>query len=260
MQNRYVGDVGDFGKYGLLRWLTGMTSGDDLVRLRLGVVWYLHPDEIERSPSRFDYLSNCAGNETFYECDVHLYENLQNLVVFNQNSIAEIQESNLLPDNTLYYGRRLFFERHEEVIPWEPRGQSWLDGAFNRVGKADVVFFDPDNGIASLGIERQNPHSPKHTFLCDIEQLANGGRRNLVILHSLHSTKSTDPGAATQEIYDRLQGAFPVALVWRLYYRPRNVVYFIVAPPGVHQDAIGIRRENFVEGANPWAQHFGQLP
>ena len=38
MQDRYVGDVGDFGKYGLLRALCG---GD----LTLGVVWYLYPDE-----------------------------------------------------------------------------------------------------------------------------------------------------------------------------------------------------------------------
>ena len=38
VQDRYVGDVGDFGKYGLLRALCG---GD----LTLGVVWYLYPDE-----------------------------------------------------------------------------------------------------------------------------------------------------------------------------------------------------------------------
>ena len=36
MQDRYTGDVGDFGKYGLLRWL----CGQDAAPLRLGVVWY----------------------------------------------------------------------------------------------------------------------------------------------------------------------------------------------------------------------------
>lgn len=41
MQNCYVGDIGDFGKYGLLKAL----GGDDL---RLGVVWYLNPDEKKR--------------------------------------------------------------------------------------------------------------------------------------------------------------------------------------------------------------------
>ena len=35
MQNKYVGDVADFGKRGLLRFLSGMTSEGDLARLRL---------------------------------------------------------------------------------------------------------------------------------------------------------------------------------------------------------------------------------
>lgn len=38
MQDRYVGDIGDFGKYGLLRALCAHD-------LSLGVVWYLVPDE-----------------------------------------------------------------------------------------------------------------------------------------------------------------------------------------------------------------------
>ena len=37
-QNRHIGDVADFGKYGLLRYLSGETPEDDGCRLRLGVV------------------------------------------------------------------------------------------------------------------------------------------------------------------------------------------------------------------------------
>ena len=40
MQNRYAGDVGDFGKYGLLRTLCREPP-----LLSLGVVWYLVSDE-----------------------------------------------------------------------------------------------------------------------------------------------------------------------------------------------------------------------
>ncbi len=44
MQNRYVGDVGDFGKYGLLRYLVGVRSSTSVAdSLRLRVIWYLHP-------------------------------------------------------------------------------------------------------------------------------------------------------------------------------------------------------------------------
>ena len=51
MQNQYVGDIGDFGKYGLLRAI----SGDPL---RLGVVWYLFPDEPPKEPGKGDGSSS----------------------------------------------------------------------------------------------------------------------------------------------------------------------------------------------------------
>ncbi len=40
MQDRYVGDIGDFAKFGLLRYIL---SG--LPQLKLGVQWYELPDE-----------------------------------------------------------------------------------------------------------------------------------------------------------------------------------------------------------------------
>ena len=43
MQDRYAGDLGDFLKLGLLRWLVAPSF--DAPPHRLGVVWYLAPDE-----------------------------------------------------------------------------------------------------------------------------------------------------------------------------------------------------------------------
>ena len=46
MQNRYVGDVADFAKHGLLRFLSGATDTErPEPKLRLGLVWYLYHDE-----------------------------------------------------------------------------------------------------------------------------------------------------------------------------------------------------------------------
>ena len=39
MRDVWVGDVGDYFKYALLRYLSGHTS-DDKARLALGVLWY----------------------------------------------------------------------------------------------------------------------------------------------------------------------------------------------------------------------------
>ena len=44
MQNKYVADIGDFGKYGLLNYLCNPSNACS-EKLSLGVNWYLVKDE-----------------------------------------------------------------------------------------------------------------------------------------------------------------------------------------------------------------------
>ena len=50
MQDRYAGDLGDFLKLGLLRYLVAATDGRPA--LRLGVVWYRVPDEAHNADGK----------------------------------------------------------------------------------------------------------------------------------------------------------------------------------------------------------------
>lgn len=60
MQNRYVGDIGDFGKYGLLKALAGHG-------LRLGVHWCLNTDDEDSSDGNLtDYLDLRACDPALY--------------------------------------------------------------------------------------------------------------------------------------------------------------------------------------------------
>ena len=67
MQNKYAGDIGDYGKLGLLRFLHA-------AGLTVGVNWYLTPDE-----------DNTDGIFTEYpkyrHCDEPLYCVLQQIAV-----------------------------------------------------------------------------------------------------------------------------------------------------------------------------------
>lgn len=70
MQNRYTGDIGDFGKLGLLRQLR-------LTGLSIGVNWYLTPDETHNGDGRhIAYLKNDA----FRVCDEQLWSVLGQIV------------------------------------------------------------------------------------------------------------------------------------------------------------------------------------
>ena len=70
MQNRYTGDIGDFGKLGLLRVL--QSAG-----LSIGLNWYLTPDETHNGDGRHvSYL----GLQEFRACDEGLWLALRAIV------------------------------------------------------------------------------------------------------------------------------------------------------------------------------------
>lgn len=78
MQDRYAGDVGDFGKFGLLRHLCGKTAQDKHPQLKPGVIWYRVPDENHNGDGRhISYLTRSPQNDRcFRTCDEAVYDAL----------------------------------------------------------------------------------------------------------------------------------------------------------------------------------------
>ena len=70
MQNRYTGDIGDFGKFGLLRQLSH-------TGLSIGLNWYLTPDETHNGDGRhIEYLKK----DSFRSCDEYLWQELGHIL------------------------------------------------------------------------------------------------------------------------------------------------------------------------------------
>ena len=103
-----MGDVGDFGKYGLLRALC-MPTDDRGAALRLGVVWYLTSDETHNNDGRhIGYLQPTSKNlQTFRACDPGLYDALADIVGGDARNVSAIRQQRVLPDDTVYYERLL---------------------------------------------------------------------------------------------------------------------------------------------------------
>ena len=51
MKNQYVGDIGDYGKYGLLRFLANKG-------IKIGVNWYLTENDLTNDGNKTDYLKD----------------------------------------------------------------------------------------------------------------------------------------------------------------------------------------------------------
>ena len=121
MQNRYVGDVGDFAKHGLLRFLSGMTdAAEPEPKLRPGLIWYMFPDErhgldrkkISGDGKFVDFLKPTEKDDKhkYRDCDPDLWELLRDLVLRDVDAFI-VPRYESLPGNTLYYNAPLHFPR-----------------------------------------------------------------------------------------------------------------------------------------------------
>ena len=174
MQDRYAGDVGDFGKYGLLRAITqpDIAKQGDPETLSLSVVWYRHPDEKDTNDGKhIDYLAP-SRRENFRKCDPELYECLAQIVRYDlrtkkakgRRSISKIENSKILGSRTRFFG--------DEECPYDAVvRKKWHRKALNAMQGSDVVFLDPDNGIKCedrIPVSFQNPASGKHAYLEEV--------------------------------------------------------------------------------------------
>ena len=95
MKHPYVGDVGDFGKYGLLR-VVGKHPGG----MRLGVVWYLTDAQEHNNDGKHDgYLKNGSQRErdSFRNCDPALYDRLGVIRRNSQLDLNMVEDGSVLP-------------------------------------------------------------------------------------------------------------------------------------------------------------------
>lgn len=95
MQDRYAGDVGDFGKLGMLRYMEA--SG-----LKVGINWYLVGDESHNNDGKhIGYLDN----ERYRRCDDELLASLTAMLASGIRTVLEIEKLDLLNTQKYYHER-----------------------------------------------------------------------------------------------------------------------------------------------------------
>ena len=90
MQHRYVGDVGDFGKYALLRRLRGLA---DEASLSMGIIWCLFPNESSNGDGRhIAYLERAD----FRDLDEVLLIALKAIIQSGERRVSSVLSAGLL--------------------------------------------------------------------------------------------------------------------------------------------------------------------
>ena len=103
MQDRYTGDIGDFGKLGLLRVLQSRS-------LTIGVNWYLTPDEDHNDDGKHTkYLKD----ESYRKYDEALWLELNQIVDAKQRRVSTLQNDRIL--QAVFYDEILDFTGKEKA-------------------------------------------------------------------------------------------------------------------------------------------------
>ena len=135
MQNRYAGDVGDFGKIGMLRCI-------EKQGIKVGVNWYLVEDESHNQDGKHvGYLQD----KKFVGLDEELRRALGSLILSNERSVNHLEKLNLLQTDMYYHDvlKPVGSAFRESRLNWHRNGLKAMSGA-------ELVFLDPDNGLLPL--------------------------------------------------------------------------------------------------------------
>ncbi|MYB41179.1 MAG: hypothetical protein F4X76_03105 [Chloroflexi bacterium] len=233
MQDRYAGDIGDFAKYGLLRAL----CGDDL---RLGVLWYLVPDEpSDGNGGVTGYLDSVEAG--LRECDPDLFDELRGLVA-TERSVAEVQRRRILPERTS------FFE-HEAPAGLRER-RRWVQDGVRAVADADLVFADPDNSLRDPSARTGRTEHKKHAYYDEIQPCWRRGQSLMIYQHTARlGTFEEQIASRVRDLCTHFDGA-PGLMILRW----RRVVSraFLIIPAAAHADRLTARVDALLD--SPWGQ------
>lgn len=169
MQDRYAGDIGDFGKIALLNALHDQG-------LSIGVNWYKTEPLDSEKKANGAYKQNDGGYlipPDLGECDPIISSKLTKIVA-DGRSIDALEKAGLISD-AVYYNK---------TVTVNDRG-NWHAEAISFFNRHDtnLVFLDPDNGLLVKSVKESNPRSVKYVFDGEIEDYLKNGCSVLIYNH-----------------------------------------------------------------------------
>lgn len=209
MQDKYVGDIGDYVKLGLLRAL--------MPDRKLGVVWYRVPDEAGNNDGgKIEYLEK---PECFRSADPELFDHLKGVVCGGKKAIESLFP--MVPGAISYVECVTTTDPQANRREWRKK---WFARVLEHLSGCDIVFADPDNGI----VDDEDKRKGKKDFCKQIpleEVRALARDRCAIIYH--HNTRAK--GGHDREV-DRWLGrlGMPAIAVRAPAYSPRT--FFVINP------------------------------
>ncbi len=214
MQDQYVGDIGDYAKYALLRAIQNAEPNK-----LIGFAWYLRDNDGSPDGGKISYLEK---PQKWSSLDSKTFNFLATIVADNQRHIQSIQSSTLFAPSTRFFDQRMTFGSRSG---YGNRDQ-WFHDCEIYMRNADIVFADPDNGLAEGN--RNKSISTKHIHIGEARRLLS---HKIGVVYHHNTRRKGGHGMEITYWRNRLIQECGAKACRALYWRPFSPrTFFIINP------------------------------
>ncbi len=240
MKDQYFGDLNDFEKYGLLRALGGYG------RLSTAVCWALTENDSRSDGSRTDYLREPT---TWRPHDPVVFDHLHEQVLQKHiRRVRAIERAEILPNCRFFGG----------ILPDDASlRDDYFERFFDFAEGADLVFFDPDNGLGVKSVARGRKGSSKYLYRCELERTFLAGYSVLFYQHFPRRPRDEFMKGAVGQL-SQLGGLRSVVsfssshVAFILLVQPHHTAKFFHNAEGFAQRWGGLVRTTWYRLTTPW--------
>ncbi len=235
MKNQYVADIGDYGKYGLLRFLAARG-------IRIGINWYYTPNDGSRDGKYTDYLKD-HQNRVY---DPELFDALKEIAFLENKSVQMVESAQLIP-NAEYFSEELTGTGSVPATRKMNR-HLWFNNSMLILKHSALIFADPDNGI-TFRLKDTTKGNEKYVLPEEIVAYYSGGKDVVFYCHKGRRT-SKDWEQTKSEIRTYVRDAQILVLT---YHRGTQRSYIFVVHPDHYRAYVSFLNE-FEKSA--WGRFF----
>ena len=245
MQNKYVGDVGDFGKFQLFRYLFEREESPFCGKA-LAQIWFMHDGKGEHNGDGCytDYFERMGGT------DAYLEHSLMQLLMEEKREVTELERLKLLRNARFFY----------DPVPRNLEDRYlWLNRALTFSLHTPVVAVAPDNGLALrcvraekrfelLDLEnhfRQKVYAHKYIFIDEVDYFYKLPHLEMMVLYQ-HLGRCMPHETQANTLIESLRARYRYVLaVKHKPYSPR--LFFFLCKSAVIEESLRHRLETFCD-------------
>ena len=235
MKNQYVGDVGDFGKYAMLRVFA--EAG-----VKIGVNWYLTENDGSNDGKYTKYLEDGDLRPLCPE----VFDVLKRIAFEPKKTVRDVQQSGLLKD-AVYYDELL--KTRGTPPEREYQRNQWFFRSLDALAGTELIFMDPDNGLLESN-DASKPGAEKYILPDEVEMYFNEGHNVVYYCHKgRRSWKAWSDYKSV--MFERIPSAKPAVLTFHKGTQ-RSYIFLI------HEQSFVMYRDIIEDFMRRWYRLFSE--